>query len=96
MRTEIQSYLVGLGWVEGTGLYRIDGVTLTDPHGDYQVTFEGDDLWRLAKFDDSDNSDGVAEARWLNVDEGETLRELKLCLRSIGYGIAIEPEDANG
>jgi hypothetical protein len=79
MKVDAELLLRKLGWAQV-------GDLLTDPFGDYRITL-ADDLWRLEKFDDSDNGDGIAEPRWLDTDEGETLQELKAVLRSIGHGI---------
>lgn len=77
LESAVLAYLLPLGWKQDSDYF--GNTTVTDPHGDYQVTFD-DNFWELSRFDDSDNDEGVATARWLNDDEGGSVEELRFAL----------------
>lgn len=77
LESAVLAFLLPLGWKQDSDYF--GATTVTDPHGDYQVMF-ADGLWELSRFDDSDNDEGVATARWLNDDEGGSVEELRFAL----------------
>ncbi len=71
---EIGEEMARRGWKRGLNVR--GEVEYVSPSGDHCVQIDPDE-YHLCRFDDSDNADGVATARWVRIIGGVDLSDLR-------------------